>query len=125
MIQEQTILQVIDNSGARTAKCIKVLNRKPYAKIGDLIVVSIIKVKSYGLRSSKIKKGGVFLALVTGVAFCIRQQGGGTIHTSVNSVCLLNRQKKLLASRINKPIARELKKKKLLKAASLSFAGFF
>lgn len=126
MIQEQTSLRIVDNSGAKTAKCIKVLRNKSIAQVGDLIVVSVTAIRKINQRNLKIKKGSVFLAIVVGVR---RQQQrrhlNGIILTEDNSICLLNKQKKLLASRINKPVSKEIKKKKLFKLATISFAGFF
>ena len=58
MIQQQTILKVLDNSGAKTVKCIKVLGgfKKRYAKLGDIIVVSIQELKNKAKSISKVKK---------------------------------------------------------------------
>jgi large subunit ribosomal protein L14 len=66
MIQQETILKVIDNSGAKTVKCIKVLGgfKKKYAKLGDIIVVSIQQLRSKAKKTSKVKKGEVYKALI-------------------------------------------------------------
>jgi large subunit ribosomal protein L14 len=58
MIQQQTILKVADNSGAKTVKCIKVLGgfKKKYAKLGDIIVVSVQQVRNKSKKTSKVKK---------------------------------------------------------------------
>ena len=66
MIQQQTILRVLDNSGAKTVKCIKVLGgfKKRYAGIGDIIVVSIQQLRNNSRKTSKVLKGMVFRALV-------------------------------------------------------------
>jgi osmotically-inducible protein OsmY len=57
MIQQQTILQVADNSGAKTVKCIKILGgyKKKYAKLGDLIVVSVQELRNKARLTSKVK----------------------------------------------------------------------
>merc|ERR1712157_327571 len=121
MIQEQTLIKVFDNSGAKNAKCIKVLNKKSKAEIGDLIIVTITQInKNYNFRISKIKKGSIFLAIVVGLKKIRDTKKSTLLLTNENSVCLLNKQKKLLASRINKLISKDLKKKKLLKLGSLS-----
>ena len=112
MIQQQSICQIIDNSGAKTAKCIKVLNKKSIARVGDLIIVSITKVKNNLNKISKIKKGSVFFALIVGLKTTYQKKKGILFLTNHNIVCLLNKQKKLLATRLNKPISKELKKKK-------------
>ena len=66
MIQQETVLNVIDNSGAKKAKCIKVLGgfKKRYAQLGDIIVVSIQRLRKKSKKTSKVLKGGVFRALV-------------------------------------------------------------
>jgi large subunit ribosomal protein L14 len=66
MIQQQTILKVADNSGAKTVQCIKVLGgfKKRYARIGDIIVVSVKQLRNKSKKTSKVIKGGVFHALV-------------------------------------------------------------
>lgn len=126
MIQEQTLIKVFDNSGAKNAKCIKVLNKKSKAEIGDLIIVTITQInKNYNFRISKIKKGSIFLAIVVGLKKIRNTKKSTLLLTNENSVCLLNKQKKLLASRINKSISKDLKKKKLLKLGSLSIVGFY
>jgi large subunit ribosomal protein L14 len=127
MIQQQTTLNIIDNSGAKSAKCIKVLKKKNQAKIGDLIIVSITKIKSYSNSSkiSKIKKGSIFIAIVVGLKKTYQKKKGVLLLINHNSICLLNNQKKLIATRLNKAINKELKKKKLFKLASLSLTGFY
>ena len=62
MIQQQTILNVSDNSGAKTVKCIKVLGgfKRKIANIGDLIVVVISKLRNKARKTSKVKKGDIF-----------------------------------------------------------------
>ena len=66
MIQHQTILKVADNSGAKTVKCIKVLGgfKKRYARLGDIVVVSVQQLRNKSKKTSKVLKGGVFRALV-------------------------------------------------------------
>jgi len=58
MVQQQTILKVSDNSGAKTVKCIKVLNgfKKKYAALGDIIIVSVQKLRNKLKKNSKVKK---------------------------------------------------------------------
>jgi len=127
MIQEQTTIRIIDNSGAKIAKCIKVLNKKSKAIIGDLIIVSIIQINknTKNIQASKVKKGSIFLAIVVGSKKIRNKKKSTLISTYENSICLLNNQKKLLASRISMPISNEVKKKKLFKVGSLSLVGFY
>ena len=60
MIQQETILQVADNSGAKTVKCIKILGgyKKKYAKVGDIIVTSVQELRNKSKSTSKVKKEG-------------------------------------------------------------------
>ncbi|KAI2504861.1 large subunit ribosomal protein L14 (mitochondrion) [Fragilaria crotonensis] len=66
MIQQQTILKVSDNSGAKIAKCIKVLGgfKKRFACAGDIIVVVISHLRNKSKKTSKVKKGGIYKALI-------------------------------------------------------------
>ena len=66
MIQQQTILKVIDNSGAKTVKCIKVLGgyKKKYAFLGEVIIVSVKNLRNKSKITSKVKKGEVCRALI-------------------------------------------------------------
>lgn len=66
MIQQQTILKVSDNSGAKLVRCIKVVGgfRRKVASIGDIIIVSIIQLRNKSKLTSKVKKGEVYKALV-------------------------------------------------------------
>ena len=125
MIQEQSTCQLIDNRGAKTAKFIKILNKKSVGKIGDFIIVSITKVKPNLNKISKIKKGSVFFALIVGLKTTYQKKKGILVKTNHNIICLLNKQKKLLATRLNKPIFKELKKKKMFKLTSLTLAGYY
>jgi len=66
MIQQQTCLKVLDNSGAKIAKCIRILGgfKKRYAKSGDFIVVSIKQLKDKSKKISKVKRKEVYKALI-------------------------------------------------------------
>ena len=78
MIQQETVLNVIDNSGAKKAKCIKVLGgfKKRYAQLGDIIVVSIQRLRKKSKKTSKVLKGESFLTdqLAKEFAACIKTQ---------------------------------------------------
>jgi len=114
MLQPQSIVKIFDNSGAKTAICIKVLKKKK-AKIGDFIVISIVDVKPFQKKTNRIKKGDVYLAIVISLKKINQKTSGTTVYTTENSVCLVNKQKKLIATRVYRPIPRELKKKKCLR----------
>lgn len=123
MIQQQTILKVSDNSGAKTAKCIKVLDgfKKKYAKLGDFIIISVQQLRNKSKKTSKVKKGEVCKALIirtkkpfdknnTGLRLCFNE----------NSVVLINKQGNPLGTRIIGPLSKKLKNKKFQKFISLS-----
>jgi large subunit ribosomal protein L14 len=65
MIQQQTILKVSDNSGAKTVKCIKVLGgfKKKYAGIGDIVVISVQKLRNKLKKNSKVKKKEIYRSI--------------------------------------------------------------
>lgn len=127
MVQQQTILQVADNSGAKTVKCIKILGgyKKKYAKIGDLIVVSIQELRNKAKLLSKVKKGEVYKALIIKTKKKLKKKDGTvnfynkkTINS--NAVVLINKKGNPVATRITEPISLTLKKKQFMKFISLS-----
>ena len=126
MIQQQTILKVSDNSGAKTVKCIKVLGgaRKRYAKLGEVIVVSVQELRNKSKITSKIKKKEVYKALIIQTKKKILKKDG--LITFINnkdnnnSVVLMNKKGNPIATRILAPIPTSLKKKKILKFLSIS-----
>ena len=126
MIQKQTILKVNDNSGAKLVKCIKVLGgfKRNYAKLGDIIIVSVIELRNKSKFSSKVLKGEVLKALIIRTKKKIKKKDGSSFFFSNNSVALLNKQKKPLATRIFGPIPKTLKRKKYIKLSSLAFGIF-
>jgi len=122
MIQQQTILKVADNSGAKTVKCIKVLGgfKKRYARLGDIIVVSVQQLRNKSKRTSKVLKGGVFRALVIRTKTQYIKKDGSSFALNENSVTLINKQGNPIGTRILGPMPKILKKKKFMKFVSLS-----
>jgi large subunit ribosomal protein L14 len=124
MIQTQTILKVVDNSGAKTAKCIKVLGgfKKRYAKLGDIIVISVQELYDKFKTTSKIQKGDVFKALIIQTKSKFIKKDGSTlkIYLDKNSVVLMNKKGNPIATRITEPFPTILKKKKLSKFITIS-----
>ena len=122
MIQEQTILRVSDNSGAKTAKCIKVLGgfKKRYANLGDIIVVSIQELRNKSKKTSKVSKGEVFRGLVVKIKKRDQRKDGLSFFLQENAVVLINKQGNPIGTRILGPIPKILKKKKFMKFVSLS-----
>jgi large subunit ribosomal protein L14 len=125
MIQQQTILKVADNSGAKSVKCIKVLNgfNRRFAVLSDIIIVSVQKLRNKARSISKVQKGEVHKAVILRTTKKITKKDGTTIFFKSNAVSLISKQGKPIASRIIGPIPKQLKKKKNLKLATLS-SGF-
>lgn len=107
MIQAETRLIVADNSGAREAKCIRVLGgtKRRYASVGDVIIVAVQNV----IPSSDIKKGAVSKALIVRTKKEIRRPDGSYIRFDDNACVLLTNVGELRGSRIFGPVARELR----------------
>nr|QYB22974.1 ribosomal protein L14 [Cylindrotheca closterium] len=122
MIQQQTILKVADNSGAKTVKCIKVLGgfKKRYAKLGDIVVVSVQQLRNKSKKTSKVSKGEVFRALVVRTKKRYRKKDGSSFFLQENAVALINKQGNPIGTRILGPIPKILKKTKFMKFVSLS-----
>jgi large subunit ribosomal protein L14 len=126
MIQQQTILKVLDNSGAKTVKCIKVLGgfQKKLAKIGDLVVVSIQTLRNRAKETSKVKIKAVYKALVIKTKKSYKKNSSGFIEFEENSVILINKQNAPVGTRIVCTVSRQLKKKKFQKFISISSGTF-
>jgi len=118
MIQQETRLKVADNSGAKEVLCIKVLggSKKRYAKLGDVIVVSIKKAIPGGV----VKKGEVTKAVVVRTRKELRRKDGSYIRFDDNAAVLINSQKEPQGTRVFGPIARELRDKRFMKILSLA-----
>jgi large subunit ribosomal protein L14 len=118
MIQQESNIIVADNSGAKTAMCIRVLGgtRKRYASVGDKIIVT---VKS-ALPSGGVKKGTVTKAVVVRTKKEIRRADGSYIRFDDNAVVLLGAGDELRGTRIFGPVARELREKQYMKIVSLA-----
>ena len=122
MIQAGTYLNVIDNCGAKNVCCIKVLSgyRRRYAKVGDLIVVSVKNLRTKRRSASKIKKGEVSKAIVVRTKSPIKNFSGESFNFFENSVVLLNNQKKPIGTRILGSLPKLLRYTKFLRLVSLS-----
>jgi large subunit ribosomal protein L14 len=118
MIQQQTILDVADNSGAKKVMCIKVLggSRRKYASLGDVIVVSVKEA----IPQSKVKKGEVARAVIVRTAREVRRPDGSYIRFDGNSAVLINKELEPVGTRIFGPVARELRARKFMKIISLA-----
>ena len=118
MIQMQTILDVADNSGAKKVGCIKILGgtRRKYARVGDVIVVSV----KDAVPNSKIRKGEVVRAVVVRTTKEVGRPDGSYIRFDDNSAVLINPQGEPVGTRIFGPVARELRARKFMKIVSLA-----
>ena len=118
MIQQETNLDVADNSGARAIQCIRVLcgTRRRYASIGDIIVATVKDAET----ASKVKKGDVVKAVVVRTKKEIRRPDGSYIRFDDNAAVLINAQKEPVGTRIFGPVARELREKNFMKIISLA-----
>lgn len=125
MIQQQTILKVTDNSGAKTVKCVKVLNgfKRRFAILGDAIIVSIQKLRNKARLTSKVRKGEVHKAIIIRTKKRTVKKDGSLIFFRSNAVSLINQQGKPIASRIIGPLPKVLKRRKKIKLVALS-SGF-
>jgi large subunit ribosomal protein L14 len=118
MIQQETNLDVADNSGARRVQCIKVLggSKRRYADVGDIIVVSVKDAIPRG----RVKKGSVMKAVVVRTAKDIRRVDGSSIRFDHNAAVLINAQGEPVGTRIFGPVPRELRGKNQMKIVSLA-----
>ena len=118
VIQVQTVLNAADNSGARKIQCIKVLggSKKRYAKIGDVIKISVQSAIPRG----KVKKGEVLNAVVVRTSKGVRRNDGSLIKFDTNAAVLLNAQLQPIGTRIFGPVTRELRTEKFMKIISLA-----
>ena len=107
MIQQETMLKVADNSGAKELKCIQVLGGsvRRYGNIGDVIVASVRKAQPGGA----VKKGDVVRAVIVRTARGVRRADGTHIRFDDNACVLLNNAGELRGTRIFGPVARELR----------------
>ena len=118
MIQQESRLNVADNSGAKEVLCIRVLGgtRRRYASVGDTIMVT---VKS-ALSSSQLKKGTISKAVVVRTNKEVRRKDGSYIRFEDNAAVLLTAQDEPRGTRIFGPVARELRDKRFMKIISLA-----
>ena len=118
MIQQETELEVADNTGARRVKCFKVLGgtKKRYAQVGSIIVCSVKEADPHG----GVKKGSIVKAVVVRTKSYIRRPDGSKLRFYDNSCVLLGEKNEPKGTRIFGPIVRELRKKGFLKICSLA-----
>ena len=118
MIQQETMVVVADNSGAKKAKCFKVLGgtRRRYARIGDTVKCAV----KVAIPGGTVKKGDVVTAVVVRTTKELRRKDGTYIRFGENAVVIINDKKEPVGTRIFGPVARELREKKFMKIVSLA-----
>lgn len=117
MIQEYSTLVVADNTGARLARCFRILGqRKRAARVGDIIKVSIREAQPGGM----VKKGQVCDALIVRTKQAIRRADGSFLRFDNNAVVLIDGAKNPMGSRIFGPVARELRELNYMKVISMA-----
>jgi large subunit ribosomal protein L14 len=118
MIQEYSILNVADNTGAKKVKCIRVMggSRRRYATLGDIIVVSV----KQAMPNSPIKRGDKSRAVIVRTKKERRRKDGSYIRFDENAAVLINDALEPKGTRIFGPVARELREKQFMKIVSLA-----
>lgn len=118
MIQQETMLQVGDNTGAKKVLCIKVLggSTRRYAMVGDIIIAAVKEASPGGV----VKKGDVVKAVVVRTRKEIRRPDGSYIAFSENAAVIIDDNNNPKGTRIFGPVARELREKNFMKIVSLA-----
>lgn len=118
MIQQETVVKIADNSGAKKALVIRVLggSKRRYARIGDIVVVAVKEA----LPDGTVKKGEVARAVVVRTRKEIRRKDGSYIRFDENAAVIINDAGEPRATRIFGPVGRELREKRFMKIVSLA-----
>ena len=117
MIQQETCLNVADNSGARKIQCIRVLgNRGRYAHVGDVIVAAVKDATP----NMGVKKSDVVKAVVVRTRATLRRDTGNAIRFDDNAAVIINDDKNPRGTRVFGPVARELRERSFTKIVSLA-----
>ena len=118
MIQDETLLKVADNTGAKMVKCIKVLggSKRRYARLGDLVVVAVKQASPKGV----VKKKAVERAVVVRQVKEYKRKDGSAIRFDENAVVIVNKDGEPKGTRVFGPVARELRERGYQKIISLA-----
>ena len=118
MIQQESYLEVADNSGARVIQCIRVLGtgQQWVGSVGDIIVASV----KDALPRAGVKKGDVIKAVIVRTKKEIKRKDGSSIRFDSNAAVVLNAQNEPRGTRVFGPVARELREKKFMRIVSLA-----
>ena len=123
MIQQETILKVADNSGAKEVLCIKVLggSGRRFASVGDTIIVSVKKAASQSQKSNtQVKRKDVVTAVIVRTTKEVMRSDGSILRFDDNAVVIVNKDGNPVGTRVFGPVARELRDKKYMKIVSLA-----
>jgi len=118
MVQQESMLKVADNSGAKMVKCIKILggSKRRYSSVGDVIAVTV----KQALPNQPLKKGTLLRAVVVRVSKEYRRPDGTYIKFDDNAVVIIDQNKNPRGTRVFGPVARELRDKDFMKIVSLA-----
>ena len=118
MVQQQTILNVADNSGAKKLMVIRVLggSRRRFGRIGDIVVASVKEA----IPTGNVKKGDVVKAVIVRTKKELRREDGSYIKFDDNAAVVINNNNEPRATKIFGPVARELRAKDFMKIVSLA-----
>ena len=118
MIQQQSILRIVENTGAKSALCIRVLggSGRRYAGVGDVVVATV----KDAIPNAGIKKGEIVQAVVVRTAKETGRRDGTYIRFDDNAAVLINAQGEPVGTRIFGPVGRELREKRYMKIVSLA-----
>ena len=118
MIQEQTMLDVADNTGAKLVCCFKVLGgtKRRYARIGDIVIGSVKKA----LPTGDVKKGDVVRGVIVRTRQAQKREDGSYVRFDSNAIVLLDKDDNPRGTRIFGAVARELRDKNFMKIVSLA-----
>ncbi|CAK4021713.1 54S ribosomal L38, mitochondrial [Lecanosticta acicola] len=128
MIQLKTMMNVIDNSGAAVAECIKVLKMKRAAKIGDRVIVVVQKQRNFGAESNavtvsaanKVRRGDIRHAVVVRTKKKVQRPDGSVVNFDDNACVLINKGGEPIGTRLNGVVGKELRNHKWSKILSLA-----
>ena len=118
MVQQESMLRIADNSGARRALVIRVLggSKRRYAGLGDVVVVTV----KDAIPAGQVKKGDVAKAVIVRTAKETRRKDGTYIRFDENAAVLINDQGEPIGTRVFGPVARELRERRFMKIISLA-----
>jgi large subunit ribosomal protein L14 len=118
MIQQETYLDVADNSGARRIQCIRVLGtgQQFVGGVGDIIVAAV----KDAIPNAAVKKGDVVKAVIVRTKKEINRADGSSIRFDSNAAVLINPQNEPRGTRVFGPVARELREKRFMRIVSLA-----